>query len=103
MKYLLNHAEEQIFLDNNNLIRELLSVLGAGAIIGLLAGHAFSIGWIIVAAWTMTVLFVGFVILWMVLHEQAHHRPPILMDTVPPENSSADPDKPTPMVRKDPD
>lgn len=102
MKYLLNSVEEQIFLDNSDLIRDLLSVLGAGGLIGLAAGLMFDIGWIFYGSVAMMMLFFGCFVLWLVLHDEARRRPSILMDTVPPEKSPADSDKSTPVVSEGP-
>lgn len=102
MKYILNSVEEQIFLDNSNLIRDLLSVLGAGGLIGLIAGYQAGIGWIIVGSMSMLMLFFVCATMWIILHSQAKRRPPILMDTVPPEESPADPDKPRIIVSTGP-
>lgn len=61
MKYLLNETEEQIFLGQQSTVIDLLAVLFAGAIIGLLSGMWVESLWIIIGSVCMLIL--GFLVL----------------------------------------
>lgn len=73
-RYLLNETEDQFFIDHADVIFDLLAVLGAGGIIGLVSGLCFHITWIIWGSVAILGLFGGSASLTLYLGHQHQQR-----------------------------